>query len=185
MPLQVKKVSTSDRYDSVAKVLHWLLVALVFGQIAFGRFLETVPRGTADRSIFVNLHKSTGITIGLIILFRLYWRLTHPAPPFPAARAPWERAGARASHIALYACMVIMPTAGYFASNFSKYGVKFFNAVALPPWGVDDKQIYAVFNTTHIWTSYAFMTLIVVHVMAALWHLLRRDGIFGRMWPAR
>ncbi len=132
----------------------------------------------------MNFHKSTGITIGLIILFRLYWRLTHPAPPLPATLPAWERAGARVSHVALYACMVIMPVAGYLASNFSKYGVKYFNAIALPPWGVDDKQIYAVFNTTHVITSYVFVTLIAIHAIAALRHLARRDGIFERMWPA-
>jgi cytochrome b561 len=175
--------SPAPRYTRVAKVLHWLLVALVFGQIVFGWFVRTVERGTPDRSLFVNLHKSTGITIGLVILFRLYWRFTHRPPPLPAAIAAWERLSARASHIALYACMLIMPVSGYLASNFSKYGIKYFNVVALPPWGIDDKQIYAVFNTTHVATSYVFVALIAIHMAAALTHLLRRDGIFERMWP--
>ena len=170
------------RYTRVARLLHWLVVALVFGQIAFGWFLRTVERGTPDRSLFVNLHKSTGITIGIIILFRLYWRLAHRPPTMPDAMATWERLGARASHIALYMCMLIMPVSGYFASNFSKYGIKYFNIVALPPWGADDKQVYAVFNTTHVVTSYIFVALIAVHVAAALTHLRRRDGIFERMW---
>jgi cytochrome b561 len=97
----------------------------------------------------------------------------------------WERRAARASHFALYACMLIMPAAGYLASNFSKFGVKYFNAVLLPPWGIDDKRIYAVFNTTHVVTSYVFVTIIVIHVLAALRHLYLRNGIFRRMWPAR
>jgi len=42
--------------------------------------------------------------------------------------------------------MVIMPLAGYVASNFSKYGVKLFNAILLPPWGIDDPQTYEFFN---------------------------------------
>lgn len=176
-------LDSSLRYTRVAKVLHWLLVALVFGQIAFGWFLRMVERGTPDRSLFVNLHKSTGITIGLVILFRLYWRLTHVPPPLLAATTSWEQLGARVSHIALYACMVLMPASGYLASNFSRYGIKYFNVVALPPWGIDDKQIYAVFNTTHVMTSYAFVSLIAIHIAAALTHLLRRDGVFERMWP--
>ena len=176
-------MQSSERYTRVARVLHWLLVALILGQVAFGWFLRDVPRGTPERSLFVNFHKSTGFTIGLIILFRWYWRLTHPAPPLPPAVPSWEQASARASHIALYACMMIMPVAGYLASNFSKYGVKFFNVIALPPWGVDDKQIYAVFNTTHKVTSYIFVALIAVHVAAALRHLAIRDGVFQRMWP--
>jgi hypothetical protein len=54
--------------------------------------------------------------------------------------------------------------------------IKYFNVVALPPWGIDDKQVYAAFNTTHIVTSYVFVALIVIHAAAALTHLLRRDG---------
>ena len=170
-------------YTGVAIALHWLLAALILGQIAFGWYLQDVPRGTPARTVYVNLHKSTGLTIGLFILLRLYWRLTHKAPPLPVTLPAWQRAAARASHFALYACMLVMPAAGYLASNFSKFGVNYFNSFLLPPWGVDDRRIYALFNTTHVVTSYVFVALIAVHILAALRHLYLRDGVFRRMWP--
>jgi len=172
-----------NRYGDVAIALHWLLVVLVLGQIAFGWYLQEVPRGTPGRTVYVNLHKSSGLTIGLLILFRLYWRFTHRPPPLPLTMPAWERVAARISHAALYACMLVMPAAGYLASNFSKFGVNYFNALLLPPWGVDDRRIYAVFNTTHVVTSYVFVALIAVHVLAASRHLLLRDGVFSRMLP--
>jgi cytochrome b561 len=175
----------SERYTGVAKALHWLLAALIFGQIAFGWYLQSVPRKTPARTVYVNLHKSTGLTLGLLVLVRLGWRLTHKAPPLPASVPGWERAAARTSHVALYACMLLMPAAGYLASNFSKFGVNLFNAVLLPPWGIDDRRLYALFNTTHVVTSYLLVGLIAVHVLAALRHLYLRDGIFMRMWLQR
>ena len=175
-------MSASERYTGVAIALHWLIAALVAGQIAFGWYLKSVPRKTPERTVYVNLHKSTGLTIGLLILVRLGWRLTHKAPPLPETMPAWQRAAARASHIALYTCMLVMPAAGYLASNFSKFGVNLFNAVLLPPWGVDDRQIYAFFNTTHVVTSYLFVALIVVHVLAALRHAYLGDSVFRRMW---
>jgi cytochrome b561 len=178
-------MTSSGRYTDVAIALHWLLAVLILGQIGFGWYLQEIPRGTPPRTVYVNLHKSTGLTIGLLILVRLFWRFTHPAPPFPSWMPAWERRAARASHFALYACMLIMPAAGYLASNFSKFGVNYFNAVLFPPWGIDDRRIYAVFNTTHVATSYVFVTLIVIHVLAALRHLYLRNGIVRRMWPAR
>jgi cytochrome b561 len=177
-------MTDTDRYTRTAIVLHWLLVLLLLSQVIFGWFLEGVERGTPARTIYVNLHKSTGICIGLVILGRLYWRLTHSAPPLPLSMPAWERLAAKWSHVLLYACMLVMPLSGYIASNFSKYGVNFFNAIKFPPWGVDDKQIYAFFNTTHVVTSYVFLTLIGLHVLAALRHAARQDGIFSRMWPA-
>ena len=58
----------------------------------------------------------------------------------------WERTIARANHFGLYACMLIMPIAGYIASNFSKYGVKFFGVIALAPWGNDDQADLRLFH---------------------------------------
>jgi cytochrome b561 len=178
-------MASSSRYTDVAIALHWLLAVLILGQIAFGWYLQEIPRGTPARTIYVNFHKSTGLTIGLLILFRLYWRLTHKAPPLPDWMPAWERVAARTSHFALYACMLIMPAAGYLASNFSKFGVNYFNSFLLPPWGIDDKRIYAFFNTTHVVTSYVLVALIVIHILAALRHVFLRNGIFSRMSPVR
>lgn len=177
--------STPDRYTTTAIVLHWVIALLVFGQIGFGWYLEEIPRGTPARSVYVNFHKSIGVTLGLLILFRVYWRLSHPAPALPAVMSTWERTAARWSHGALYACMLIMPLSGYVASNFSKWGVKFFNVVPFPPWGPDNPAIYSALNSVHVLTSYVFVALIVVHALAALRHLALRDRIFGRMWILR
>ena len=171
------------RYTKTAIALHWLLVVALLAQVGFGWFLEDVPRDTPARTIYVNLHKSTGIVIGLIILLRLYWRATHPAPPLPLTMPAWERVSAKWSHLLLYVCMIVMPVSGYVASNFSKYGVNFFNAIKLPPWGIDNSAIYGAFNATHVITSFVFVTLIAVHALAALRHLFKHDGVFNRMWP--
>jgi cytochrome b561 len=177
--------AVEDRYTRTAMTLHWLIAAAVLGQIAFGWYLQLIPRLTPERTIFVNFHKSTGLVIGLLIVLRLVWRLSHKPPPLPLSMPLWERRAAHANHVLLYACMLIMPIAGYTASNFSKFGVKFFNAVLLPPWGVDDRGIYAFFNGLHVATSYIFVTLIAVHVAAALRHLIvPRHGIFRRMLPS-
>lgn len=172
-----------ERYTRVAIALHWLIALGVLAQIGFGWTLQEIPRGTPDRTIYVNFHKSTGMILGLLILARLGWRLTHAPPPLPATMPAWQRTAARTSHFLLYACMLVMPLAGYTASNFSKFGVNFFNAVLLPPWGINDRAIYGFLNGLHVGTSYVFVALIAIHVLAALKHLLvDRDGVFQRMW---
>jgi cytochrome b561 len=173
-----------ERYTRLAILLHWLIALAVLGQIAFGWYLQSVPRLTPDRTVFVNFHKSTGLVIALLVLVRVAWRLTHRPPPLPESMPVWERSAARVNHVLLYACMLVMPIAGYTASNFSKFGVKLFNAVMLPPWGVDDRGIYAFVNGVHVGTSYVFVALIAIHVMAAFKHLIfPRQGIFRRMVP--
>ena len=170
------------RYDRTARTLHWLVALLLLGQLIFGWWLGEVPRNTRLRGYVVNLHKSTGLVIGLLVVLRVVWRLRHPAPPWPAAMPAWQRRLAVATHHLLYVLMLLVPLAGYLASNFSKFGVKFFNVVTLPPWGPEDRQIYALFNLTHKVAVVLLVALLAAHVGAALMHALRRDGVFARIW---
>jgi cytochrome b561 len=172
------------RYTNTAIGLHWLIALLLLGQFAFGLALEDIPRGTPERGYYVNLHKSTGILIGLLILVRIGWRLAHPAPPLPATMPPWQQRTAKLTHLALYACMVALPLSGYLASNFSKHGIKFFNLTRWAPWGPDDKALYAFFNQTHHLAALLLAVLVILHVLAVAKHMLfERDHLLLRMWP--
>lgn len=174
------------RYTATAIALHWLIAVLLLGQFAFGLLLEDIPRGTPARGMYVNLHKSTGIVIGLLILVRISWRMTHKPPPLPDTMPVWQRHAARLSHIMLYLCMVMLPLSGYLASNFSRHGIKFFNRVHWQPWGPDDKGWYAFFNQTHHLAALLLAIFVALHVLAVAKHMLiDRDGLLLRMWPTR
>jgi cytochrome b561 len=82
--------------------------------------------------------------------------------------------------------MLMLPLSGYLASNFSKYGVKFFNVVRMPPWGPDDKVLYGFFNQMHQLTALLLAVFVGVHVLAVAKHMLiDHDGLLLRMWPRR
>jgi len=173
----------SGRYTRVAIGLHWLVAVAVIGQVVFGWRIEDVPRGTPPFGMLINLHKSIGLTIWALVLVRLGWRMGHRPPGLSMSLPRWQRAAAAVSHLALYACLFIMPLAGYLASNFSKHGVLLYGTVRLAPWGPDDKAMYVVFNTVHVGASYVLVALVAMHVAAAAYHAFRRDGVFQRMWP--
>ena len=174
------------RYGRVAIALHWLIGAALLVQISFGFLLDDIaPRGTPARAATINLHKSCGIVLALLIVVRLLWRLKHRPPAWPPTMSARRRSAAQWSHRMLYACMLVMPLSGYLGSNFSKYGVKFFG-LALKPWGLDSPPVYAVFNGIHIGTAFLFCGLIAVHVAASLKHaLIDRDAVFSRIWFKR
>jgi cytochrome b561 len=72
-------VQTAGRYNNLAIALHWVVAVLVLVMIGLGIYMTDIPRGTPDRSYFYNLHKSIGLTTGIIVLFRLWWRRkNHP-----------------------------------------------------------------------------------------------------------
>jgi cytochrome b561 len=175
---------TALRYGRVSMLLHWLIGLALLGQIAFGFLLDEIaPRNTPTRAGVINLHKSFGIVLGLLIVARLAWRLLYRPPPWPEWMPPWQRTAAHIGHRALYACMIVMPLSGYVASNFSKHGVMLFGS-AIEPWGPDLPLVYRVLNGVHVVTAFVFCGLILGHVLATLKHVLvDHDAVFARMWP--
>lgn len=177
--------SSDTRYTGTAIVLHWLIAGLVFALIGLGWYMTDIPKNTPERAYFYNLHKSIGLTAFFFILVRVWWRLTHKPPALPATLKSWELKAAAWSHRLLYVCLLVMPISGYVASNFTKFGVKYFG-IELPPWGPQDKTLYAVFNNIHVFTSYLFVALIALHLLGAFKHLLMGDdSVFRRILPGR
>ena len=170
-----------EMYSRTAITLHWILAILLATMIGLGLYMTDIPRNTPERSWFFNLHKSLGLLTASIILLRVAWRLRFKPPGLERLAPPWQVAVAKTSHAALYACMLFMPLTGYLGSSFNKYGVKFFG-LALPHWGWDDPKLREIFVTAHEWIADLFIALIAIHVVAAAYHALRRDGVFARMW---
>ena len=174
----------SELYTRTAKILHWLIGIALLAQITLGLWMITIPKTPIGvRAGWFNVHKSIGLTIGALMLLRLGWRLRHGAPPLPASLPGWQRTAARASHFLLYACLILQPLWGYLGSSFTKYPIKYFG-LTLPHWGWDSPSLKDLFSVLHLATACLLMAVLVVHIAAALKHLLvDRDGVFQRMWP--
>jgi cytochrome b561 len=175
---------SGPHYGRVAMALHWTIAIGVLVQIALGWWMLDIPKLPAGiRAGWFNLHKSIGMTLGVLIIVRIAWRITHPPPPLPSTVPRWQVRAAHASHLLLYACMITMPLAGYLGSIFSGYPIRYFG-LAMPGWGWKDEALKELFSSVHLVASLLFLSLIKLHVLAALKHLLiDRDGVFHRMLP--
>ncbi|TFH41606.1 MAG: cytochrome b [Lysobacterales bacterium] len=177
-------LDAAGRYTKVAVTLHWLIATLVVTQLVLGWWMIEIPKQPVGvRAYWFNLHKSIGMTVALLVLVRIAWRLRHPAPSLPAGVPAWQRRAAAANHALLYACLLGMPLVGFLGSTFSGYPIKYFG-ILLPRWGFTSPPLKDFFSAVHLGFAWIFMTLIALHTGAALKHLLiNRDGVFWRMWP--
>jgi cytochrome b561 len=163
--------------------LHWIIAALALAQIALGWWMLDIPKTPVGiRAGWFNLHKSIGLTVGVLMLARLGWRLGHRPPPLPESMPRWQARVAQASHGLLYAAVIAQPIVGYLGSSFTAYPIKYFG-LTLPHWGWDAPVLKVACSGVHFALACLITALVALHIAAALWHLARRDGVFQRMWP--
>jgi len=181
-----RRSSALPRYDGVAIALHWLMAVAIVAEIALGWWMLDIPKLPAGvRAGWFNLHKSVGLTLGVLLILRLLWRLKHSAPPLPASVPQWQIRAAHINHALMYLCLVTLVLAGYLGSSFSGYPIRWFG-VLVPGWGWRDDTIKEAMSVLHYWASWLLMTLLVLHLTATLKHaLFDRDGTLARMLPAR
>jgi cytochrome b561 len=96
-----------SRYTNVAILLHWAIAAMILFNLATGLFSDSMPRG------IMAIHISSGITILVLSLVRIAWRLTHKPPPYPSDMKQWERSLSHVVHFCLYAAMLLLPFSGW------------------------------------------------------------------------
>ena len=171
-----------NSFNNTAILLHWGVAFLLMTQFLIGLDMVDIPKGLdSSRPFWFNTHKSIGIVLGCLILFRLYWRLRSGVPESQASSPTWERIAANLSHILLYLCMILMPISGLVGSLFSKYDLLFVG-IKIPKFFEHDAFIKELMTITHQWTAYFFLTIICIHILAAIKHLLIDcDGVFERM----
>lgn len=170
-----------SRYTRIAIALHWVLAIGLVYQLWLGVWMGDIPKTPPGlRAEWFNWHKSTGLVLGLLIVLRGLWRLTHRPPALPDSLPVWQGLAAHVNHALLYVCMVAMPVSGFLGSSFTTYPIKFFGA-PLPRLWEASAGMKEFFSTLHTGSSYVFMAAIAVHLLAALWHVVRRDGIAKRM----
>ncbi|WP_373946408.1 cytochrome b [Paracoccus marcusii] len=173
-------------YGTTARMLHWLVAALILAMIPVGLLMvqDRLDRGLGD-ALYL-FHKNVGSLLIVIIALRLVWRLTHPPAPLPATMPDWQQRVAGLSHLALYGLMIVMPLSGYVRVRAGGFPIEGLDALGLPTLVPRSKPLADAASSLHELAAWALMGVLALHVGAALHHaLIRRDGVWARMWPLR
>ncbi|HYC68029.1 cytochrome b [Brevundimonas sp.] len=172
-----------NRYSTVSLILHWLIAALVVTQIILIQAHEATD-GPISRE-FVNIHKSVGLSILVLTLIRLGWRIANPAIPLPAETPRWQKLAARATHVLFYVLLIAMPLVGWAASSAAGRDILFFGLFewpALPIGGGRDTARDLM--DLHETAAKLLIALVVLHILGALKHqFVDRDNVLHRMIP--
>jgi cytochrome b561 len=199
-----------DRYTRVAVILHWLIAVSIIAMIPIGWWMgdtfealqnaslwvgKDAEKAATQSTVFaiVQIHKSVGLTILVLSVARLVWRLMNPPPPLPPGMKGWEISLANLTHVLFYVLIIGLPLSGWVMVSASPYGLPtlwfgLFEWPHLP--GLHDlapdvkKTVSSSAGFAHGRMAWGVIVLLVLHVGAALkHHFINKDTVLTRMLP--
>jgi cytochrome b561 len=179
-----------DRYSTVAIVFHWLIAAAIVIQLALGWRMGDLEG--LGRSLFLNIHKTVGISILVLTAARLIWRLMNPPPPHGTNLHRLEKLAAHWVHLGFYTALFLLPLTGWAMVSMQRPGVmKVFGAlpwpafpgVVLVPSAARDNAADLLDNA-HAALVWVMVALLFLHIAGALkHHFVSKDRTLSRMVP--
>ncbi|WP_068109135.1 cytochrome b [Tropicimonas marinistellae] len=174
----------AEGYRIPVRVLHWLVAVLVLLMIPAGLIMvqDGLPRWFQN-TLFI-FHKNAGIVVLLLMLVRVFYRWRYTPPPLPDDIPGWQQKAADISHRGLYVLLFLMPVTGYVRVRAERYPIEGLDALGIGTLVPHSKALAGLAQTAHNVAAFVLIALLFVHIGAAMQHaVLRRDGVFFRMWP--
>ncbi len=175
--------NTVFTYGIIAKFFHWMMAIAIIGMLAVGLYMIGMEKGPEKMEIY-GIHKAVGALILGAVVLRLLWRQMNIVPALPGETSSLERFAAHGTHYLLYFMMLFMPLVGWGMSSAAGYPVSVFGWYTLPSL-VDKSKVWAgTFRELHEYGAYVLIAIIVLHLLAALYHhFIRGDTVLRRMLP--
>lgn len=167
-------------YGRISILLHWSMAVLLTGQFALGQYIAELDYHDPWYLTLPDLHRSLGVTIGMLLVLRLAWRGINPVPT--GYGQPWERRLARAVHLSFYVLLAAIVISGYFISTADGQPVSVFGWFEVPALVSSVDNLEDLAGEVHETLTSILIALVSLHVLAALkHHLLERDPTLKRM----
>lgn len=177
--------NSATRYGSVSIGLHWLTLALLVAVYACINLTELYARGSPPREALKDWHFMLGLSILVLVALRLLNRLVGGHPTVVPSPPLWQQRLARATHLALYALMIVMPLLGWLILSAAGEPIPFFG-LQLPALLTADKPLADQMKEVHEVIGTLGYFLIAAHALAALFHhYVKHDNTLVRMLPGQ
>ena len=182
----MRAVGSSNRgvFDLATRLMHWLTAGLMLCVFVLA-FSVDLATSHASHTAFLQLHRSVGLTVWVVTLFRLAWRHSAKYPDWPSDMSQTMRVLAMATEYALYALLLVQPILGILQTNAHGDRVNLFFIGQLPALIEKNRPLAQLLSTVHRAVGFSLLSLIALHVSAALFHhFWRRDDTLTAMLPA-
>jgi cytochrome b561 len=175
--------NTIESWGTPAKLLHWIMAALVLAQFVLGWTASKWRLSPLKLELFV-WHKSIGMLILGLLMLRIFWRLANPTPAMPGDTPAWERRAARISHVLLYLLLIAMPVTGWIVNSAANIPFRIFWLIPLPAIAEPAERTADLAKLAHLALFVVLSAMLLVHIGAALrHHYVKGNDVLTRMLP--
>lgn len=171
------------RYTRTAIALHWLIALAILVSFSVGVYMTGLSLSPAKLRIY-SWHKWAGVSIFMLVVLRIVWRLNHRPPGPPAGMSLWQQRVAQLIHGLLYVLMAAIPLSGWLMSSAKGVQTVYFGVLPLPDLLSKNKELGGLLATVHKTLNFTMAGLVLVHAAAAIKHQVAdRDEVLARMLP--
>ena len=174
--------NTTETYGSMAKTLHWLVSLMVTSLLLVGFFMGDLAK--PFRFTVYNIHKLVGLSLLLIMIFRVGWTLSNPRLNYPVKLPYWQIRAARGVHMLLYLLVIAMPLSGWIMATAAEHPPDLFGFKFILPFIPASKPLAKSANQIHKTMAWTLIAVLSLHIGAALKHyFVNKDNVLQRMLP--
>ncbi len=172
--------NTQNSFGAVSRSFHWLMSVMIICLLCIGFYMSGLENSPGKFELY-GLHKSTGVIALMLVLLRIFWRLTNITPTLLKTMPNWQVLGYKTGVAAMYILMLGMPISGILMSRFGGHEISIFGFFIIPSAEKNEAISYLAWNLHGI-GAWAFATFITLHASIAIYHhFINKDRLLMRM----
>ncbi len=161
-------------------IFHWATALIFLGALGLGLYIEDLENGPEKFELLAT-HKSLGITVFVIAVIRLLWRLKEGPISSVSVMPKWQTIMAKGVHYVLLVATLLMPLSGLIMSVGGGHAVSLFG-LELFAAGEKVEWMSGLGHFIHIQSVNLIILALLLHVAGALKHqFIDKDGTISRM----
>lgn len=178
----MKFKNTEEGFGLVTIVIHWVMALFIIGLFILGKYMLDLDYYDAYYQIAPWWHKSFGLLVFLLLLYRIIWKLVNPKVKPLESYKTYEIRLAKLIQLSMYLVLLICCISGIIISTTKEAILTFFGLFDVPTLFIVGKEQVIIIEQVHEYSTLTLIVLASLHMLAALkHHFLDKDLTLTRI----
>lgn len=173
--------NTRESFGLIHIFIHWVTALVVFGLFGLGLWMVDLNYYSEWYRTAPSLHKSIGLTLFALTVFRVVWKFTNPSPVALSSNKLEKRLG-KLAHFAIYLLLFTIMISGFLISTADGRGIEWFGLFEIISLGEFVPNQEDIAGEVHEWAAFLLIGLVCFHFLAAIkHHFIDKDNTLKRI----